>query len=98
MPLRPRNPLFQKRGVGGLGKQLWVMVAFQQQGVAMLQGLHHMGAAMAKVGQDAQMLLTIGTPQLQGFTGIMRHCKRCDLQAAYVKHLAVKGHLALRWR
>ena len=96
MALRSRDALFQKRWVGRAGEQTGVMVALQEQGVAMLQRLEHMQAAMTQIGQDAKVMRAVAATQLQRFTGIVRNGEWGDVEASDGKMGGIGGELNLR--
>ena len=96
MALRSRDALFQKRWVGRAGEQTGVMVALQEQGMAILQRLEHMQAAMTQIGQDAKVMRAVAATQLQGLTGIMRDGEGGDVQATNRERRGIAGELNLR--
>ena len=56
------------------------MITFQNNGIAMLQVMDHVRCGMTQVSQNCQFFKTFLTGQLQGFSGIVRHCKGHDFK------------------
>ena len=76
------DPRFQKWGVptGLQGRQ--IMIAFQQQGVAVGQALQDMRRRMAQISQHAKVAVSVRATQLQRFAGIVRNREWCQHQIA----------------
>jgi len=95
MTLRSGNALLQEPRVARLRQQRRIMVAFKQERMALLQGLHHMAAAMAQIGQHAQMHIAIGATKLQRLTRIVWNGKGMELQSPQINGCPVSGNLKL---
>ena len=83
------NSFAQEGWVAGAAEHVRVMVGFQQQCVAASQGLDHVGAGMAQVGQNAQAAVTVAATQLQGLACIVRHREGEKLKRAQGNRHAV---------
>lgn len=53
MAMLATHPPLEKRGVGRLRQQVWVVIAFNQQGMAIRQVSHNMLRAMPQIREDA---------------------------------------------
>ena len=93
MPMHTRNASLQKSGIAGCCEHVRVVVGLQQQRVATLQLLQHMGARVAQVGKQAKVRSAIGAAQLQRFPRIVRHGKGHCAHRAEIDGNHVVGHL-----
>ena len=68
------------------------MIALQEQSMAAGQVQGNMGRGVPQIGQDTQAPVAIGAAQLQGFSSIVRHGKRLDLQVIEPDALSILRH------
>ena len=93
MPIGAADTLLERRGIGGIGQHLTIVIAFEHQGVTASQRLYKMGSGLARIGQHTQLHASIGSQILNRFARIVRHGKRHQRQVADRQTVAVAAKM-----
>lgn len=93
MAIQATDASLEELGIRRHGQHARVMIAFEQQGIAGLQTVQHIGRRMTEVGEDAELGRAVRAGQLKRFAGIVRHRERGDLQTTQGDVDAVPRHM-----
>src|SRR3569833_2376680 len=93
MPIGAADTLLERRGIGGIGQHLTIVIAFEHQGVTASQRLYKMGCGLVCFGLFSLLHVSIGSLILNRFARIVRHGKRHQRQVADRQTVAVAAKM-----